>query len=128
MPATVEELRAAGFGARQSQNWGNDVLRAVAKGIKDPLVPKTGPPSPGRAYLKRLEKLKQWRKTTAAGMDVESDVVLPRSLLLALAEHGHQAVSEIMGCSPWRRQRFGDQIVEVLRGAGPHEPDVAAQN
>ncbi len=128
MPATLEELRAAGFGAKQSQNWGNDVLRAVAKGMEDPLVPRIAPPSPGRAYLKRLEKLKQWRKKTAAGMDVESDVVLPRSLLLALAERGDQAVSEIMVCSPWRWQRFGDQIVEVLRGASPQKLDAAVQS
>ena len=43
---------------------------------------------PSADYLKRLDELKDWRKKAAAGMEVESDVVLPRSLLLALADGG----------------------------------------
>jgi ribonuclease D len=65
--------------------------------------------------LRRLEKLKEWRKKAAAGMDVESDVVLPRGLLLALADRGAQDVGAIMRSSPWRLRRFGDQISAVLQ-------------
>ena len=49
-------------------------------------------------------------------MDVESDIVLPRSLVLALAERGPQDLRSIMECSPWRLERFGPQILAVLQG------------
>ena len=47
-------------------------------------------------------------------MDVESDVVLPRSFLLALAEKGPQEARSILSASPWRLEHFGDQILKVL--------------
>ena len=63
-----------------------------------------------------LDRLKSWRKKIAAEMDVELDIVLPRPLLLALAERGPQEVGRVMECSPWRLEHFGVQIVNVLGG------------
>jgi hypothetical protein len=48
-------------------------------------------------------------------MQVESDVVLPRGLLLALAAKGVPDVDAIMRSSPWRLRHFGDQISAVLQ-------------
>lgn len=114
-PREREELAALGLGERQTRQWGSDLLGAVARGLRNPLVHKARPASPTAAYLRRLEKLKEWRKKAAAGMDVESDVVLPRGLLLALADRGAQDVGAIMRSSPWRLRRFGDQISAVLQ-------------
>jgi ribonuclease D len=125
-PGTPEELQAAGLGGRQTENWGGEILQAIGRGLKAPLVPKKLSTSPSAIYVKRLEKLKQWRKKTAEGMDVESDVVLPRSMLLALAEGGSQDIHAIMSCSAWRSERFADQIADVLRAAAPPKPDASA--
>ena len=100
---------------RQARQWGNDLLKAVSRGFGSPLVQRRRPATPTSAYLKRLERLKEWRKKAAASMDVESDVVLPRSLLLALADKGLQELETIMKPSPWRLRRFGDQIAAVLQ-------------
>jgi ribonuclease D len=100
---------------RQARQWGNDLLQAVSRGLGSPLVQRRRPATPTSAYLKRLERLKEWRKKAAASMDVESDVVLPRSLLLALADKGPQELETIMKPSPWRLSRFGDQIAAVLQ-------------
>jgi len=35
--------------------------------------------------------------------------------VLALAERGPQELKSIMECSPWRLERFGTQIFEVLQ-------------
>lgn len=118
-PATLEELRNLGLGARQLEYWGGDLLAAVERGIAAPPLAATRSPSPSRAYLKRLERLKKWRKEAAAGLDVESDVVLPRGLLLALADAGSADISSIMAASPWRLAHFGDQITTVLQAPGP---------
>ncbi|HEX8993323.1 MAG TPA: HRDC domain-containing protein [Anaerolineales bacterium] len=115
-PATPEGLVEAGLNSRQVHHWGSSILKAVAQGAKKPAVRRPRIPRPDAAYLKRLEKLKDWRKKTAEKMDVESDVVLPRSLLLALAESGPRDMRRILGASPWRLEHFGDQILKVLGG------------
>lgn len=115
-PATQSALLEIGLSSRQMQNWSGQILDAVARGLKGLLVKRTRPPRPDDAVLKRLDKLKDWRKKAAAQMDVESDVVLPRPFLLALAEKGPQDIHSIMGASPWRLEHFGDQILKILGG------------
>ena len=114
-PSSVNELEVE-LTSRQIQNWGSLVLEAIQRGMQSPLVKRISPERPSDAYVKRLDKLKNWRKKIAAEMDVESDVVLPRSLMMALAECGSQEVERVMECSPWRREHFGAQIVTVLGG------------
>jgi ribonuclease D len=125
-PATAEALRSAGLGTRQIERWGKEILRAVARGTERPPVKRAASPSPGRPYLRRLERLKQWRKKSATEMGVESDVVLPRSLLLALAEGGPEALQTVMSSSPWRWQRFGEQIAHVIGAEAPEHLKVSA--
>ncbi|HTP02536.1 MAG TPA: HRDC domain-containing protein [Anaerolineales bacterium] len=115
-PSTTAELAANGLTARQVQTWGEPILHAVGQGTKRPPVKPYQTPRPNDAYLKRLDKLKDWRKKTAAKMDVESDVVLPRPLLLSLAEKGPQEAQSILRASPWRLEHFGDQVIKVLGG------------
>jgi ribonuclease D len=115
-PLRLDEFGALGLGERSIGRWGSDLVRAVARGSKKPAVHRTRQPVPSAAYLKRLAALKEWRKKAAGAMRVESDVVLPRGLLLALAEKGAQEMDTIMRASPWRLQHFGDQISSVLMG------------
>lgn len=115
-PSSPDELIGIGLTPRQAQYWGQSILDAVGRGAKGPLVKRIPPQRPEDAYLKRLDKLKAWRKKAAAEMDVESDVVLPRSLLLALAERGSEGFKAVMEGSPWRAERFGAQILKVLGG------------
>ena len=42
-PATLEELQAAGLGARQTENWGGEILEAIGRGLDGPLVQKKPP-------------------------------------------------------------------------------------
>ena len=114
-PGTSAELADLGLGARQVNQWGGDILESVRVGSVASLVERVQNKHPNGAYLKRLDKLKTWRKKAAAEMDVESDVVLPRDLLLALAEAGAKEMQSIMQVSPWRLQHFGDQISQVLQ-------------
>ncbi|HUI89574.1 MAG TPA: HRDC domain-containing protein [Anaerolineales bacterium] len=114
-PSSISELEVE-LTSKQIQNWGSQILEAIARGTKMALVKRQPPERPSSAYVKRLDKLKNWRKKVAAEMDVESDVVLPRSLLLALVEGGPEELEHVMKCSPWRLEHFGVQIAKVLGG------------
>ncbi len=113
-PSTLEELAESGLTSKQMQFWGQQFLAAVARGMKEPLVERIPAQRPDNEYLKRLDKLKDWRKKAAAEMDVESDIVLPRPFLLALAERGPQEMDSVLQSSPWRLEHFGSQILKVL--------------
>ncbi len=117
-PSTPADLLELGLGSRQLQHWGVDILGAVQRGASAPLVERVRRQRPAALYLKRLDKLKAWRKQAAAAMDVESDVVLPRGLLLALAESGPKDLRSILQVSPWRLGHFGEEINRVLQSTG----------
>ncbi len=115
-PSTLDDLAGIGLSTKQVDYWGKSVLEAVKHGTENPLVKREPPQRPNETYLKHLDKLKVWRKKVADEMNVESDVVLPKSLLLVLAEQGSEDLSSIMKNSPWRLERFGSQILHVLDG------------
>src|SRR5574340_461429 len=110
----AESLQAAGLTERQIQQWGNELISAVQRGQGNPIIRPVRQPPPSGEYLKRLDVLKEWRKKVAAGMQVESDVVLPRPLLLALAEGGVGQLHAVMSISPWRLRHFGEEISTIL--------------
>lgn len=113
-PSDSESLQTAGLTERQIQQWGAELIDAIRRGQANPMIGPVRQSPPSGAFLKRLDILKEWRKKVAAGMQVESDVVLPRALLLALAEGGVGQVQAIMSVSPWRLRHFGDQISSIL--------------
>jgi ribonuclease D len=115
-PSTPEGLAELGLTSRQVQNWGQSILEAVERGAKAPLLKRIPAQRPEDAYLKRVDQLKSWRKKVAAEMGVESDVILPKPLLTALAESGSDNMKSIMESSPWRLEHFGAQIVQILAG------------
>ncbi len=114
-PSTLAQLKEVGLSSRQLQHWGPQILEAVKRGMKSPPVKPKRQPPPDEAYLRRLDLLKSWRKKAGITMDVESDVILPRALLLALAEGGAGDLRRILECSPWRLEHFGPQILKVLQ-------------
>ncbi|GAB4399082.1 MAG: ribonuclease D [Anaerolineales bacterium] len=97
---------------------GRDLLRVVREGQQSPPIQLPPlPPRPDERYLERLEALKQWRKTTAKKIGVESDVVLPRDLLEEIARvapRSPQALANILNEVPWRNERYGTHLLRLL--------------
>lgn len=116
VPKTKKELAATGLSERQVGRWGAEVLSAVGRGAKAPLVKRKQAQRPDEAVLRRLEALKAWRKKVAAGMGVESDIILPRPYLFLLAERGGSDLKSIMAGSPSRLELYGEQILKVIGG------------
>jgi hypothetical protein len=64
-----------------------------------------------------MEKLKNWRKTRARELYVESDVILPKMYLGILSEtppHSLKELEEIMHRSPTRFQKYGAEIYGLI--------------
>ena len=118
LPGKLDELRELpGMSPNQVRRHGRRLLRAVQKGLQAPPVYPVRQPRPDEHFTERLEALRTWRKNLAAEIGVGSDVILPRDLMISLAEKGPTTpdeLAEAMEVAPWRLEHFGEQILEAL--------------
>lgn len=118
LPRSREELiHAVRLSDRQLQRHGDELLSAVQHGLRaNP--PHRPPSSPyDEALVARMEALRTWRRDKGLEWGVESDVILPRDVMQAIAERGPRSLDElavIMRDLPWRLERFGAEILKVL--------------
>ena len=118
MPTRVEQLHGLdGMSSRQIERHGRKLLAAVERGKK--AQPPVRPPRRPRDEQKeeRYETLREWRKIEAQKIDVESDVILPRDVMLQLVDANPSSLAEVEGLMrsvPWRFGQFGKNIFEVL--------------
>jgi ribonuclease D len=119
MPRKRGELnQVIGLSPKLIDRYGTALLEAVERGVVGPPAYRPASHRPSDEILWRLENLRNWRKTTARQLGVESDVVMPRDLLEKIAEQSPRSkeeLAEVMGDFPWRLNRFGRQILEVIQ-------------
>jgi ribonuclease D len=119
LPEKDVDLAALGLSSKQIHLWGSELLEAVKRGTVAPLVAREQPRRPHDATLKRVEKLKNWRKRSAEELGVESDIVLPKTYLNSLAENPPKNLKDLesmMRDSPTRFTKYGEQIMRLLGG------------
>lgn len=100
------------------ERHGEAILKTIKNGLKACPVRRPCRQKPGVEYLERLDALRTWRKKTAQGLKVESDVVLPRDVLEQIAARNpvnHNELEEMMVEIPWRFQTYGSAILETLQ-------------
>ncbi len=118
-PTTMEELKSLpGMTNHQISRHGKALLEAVQRGLQAQPVHPPRNIRPDNRFLARLEALKQWRKLKAHQLEVESDIILPRDLLNRLAAKNPKndhALSDCLADVPWRRDRYGEEILTVLK-------------
>lgn len=116
-PEQKVDLSAAGLSEKQIKLWGDQVLGAIRRGVEAPLVARKQVERKNEAALRRLEKLKAWRKSIGLEMKVESDIILPKPYLGLLSENPPKTLDELrdlMKDTPSRADRYGVQILKVL--------------
>jgi ribonuclease D len=116
-PQHKVDLSAMGLSEKQIHLWGDGVLSAVRRGVAAPLVERRHIEAKNDAFLRRLEKLKVWRKKVGLEMGVESDVILPKPYVSAIAENPPKDLDElalIMKGTPSRVKKYGAQILKVI--------------
>lgn len=119
VPEKDVDLAGIGLSAKQIRLWGSEILAAARRGVESPLITREQIRRPNEPMLRRLEKLKNWRKTLAKDMGVESDVILPKVYLNPLAENPPRTIEDlklILGDSSWRFHQYGTQILKILGG------------
>lgn len=113
-PRNRQELTESGMTPHQISRFGNVFLRAVKRGLQADLVKPTRHQRPSDAYMLRIDRLRNWRKEKAKKIGVESDIVLPRTLMEEIAKENPRNADElaaIMHKSPWRLAQYGGEIL-----------------
>lgn len=116
-PEAKVDLSAAGLSEKQIRLWGDMVFSAIRHGSEAPLVERRQTERKEDAVLKRLEKLKVWRKKVGLDLKVESDIILPKPYLATLSEHPPKDMAELkqlMKDTPARVETYGRQILKTL--------------
>jgi ribonuclease D len=116
-PDSIIGLEESGLTKVQVEKFGSQFLKAVRSGKNAPLVARTRNKRPSDSMLARLDRLKQWRKKEAGKMKVESDIILPKTLMYSIAEQGPRDMKKlgiVMKDSPWRFKHYGEEIIKVL--------------
>jgi ribonuclease D len=128
-PRTLEDLgRIPGCSPKVIQRDGDRILAAVARAERIaegelPTYPRPKKPRVAPAVQRRIEALTQWRGATAARLELDPGLVLPRRLIEQLAEQNpadQQALGHVEGLRRWRIESLGAGILAVL-AAAPRE-------
>lgn len=119
LPSSLRDLKGIKkLGEKLLQRHGKELFAAVARGGRAKALK---PPPRDRfqnGYPERVDALRQWRKAAAIKLGVESDVVLPRDLMIEIAANNpdnRQELSSIMQSTPWRLEKYGDQIQHAIK-------------
>lgn len=118
LPEKDVDLAGIGLSTKQINLWGRDILAATRRGVEAPLVKREQLKRPSDALLKRLEKLKVWRKKIAKEIEVESDIILPKMLVNSLAENPPKNLDELEAALRETPTRFGKYGAEIYRLIG----------
>jgi len=119
MPGSLMELENIhGISLKQARWIGKGLISAVQRGKKKHPPRQQKARKPDDQHLDRIKQLRLWRKTKARCLNVESDVVLPKDLLLELASENPQTqeeINKILKPVPWRLNKFGEEILHLLQ-------------
>ena len=123
-PGTPAELlQIPGIPARlrgQPEELLDLLRRAAALPESDlPKIPRSPRPVVPEAALRRVERLKAWRKQRAVDLGIDVSVVLPQRLIDRLAEAApadEAGLGGIEGLRRWRIATFGPELLVALAG------------
>jgi ribonuclease D len=93
------------------------LLEAVARGLQAAEIFRPHNHRRGDRLQSRLDLLRTWRKNIGQEARVESDVILPRDELEAIALADPQNLDELsplMAHLPWRFETYGNQILAAM--------------
>lgn len=119
MPRKRSELNNIfGLTPKLIERFGTGILDAVERGVVGPPAYRPLSQRASDDVIWRMENLRNWRKQTARELGVESDIILPREMVEAIAVNNPtslEALGAIMVDLPWRFNRFGREIFRVVK-------------
>jgi ribonuclease D len=131
-PASSEDLvRIKGVTDLIVRRMGNDLLKAIARGIKKPHGPIPRVENVPRRRMDRntehrVTLLKRWRGARAQELKLDPGVLCPNSALEAIAWREPAEADDLLGLTelkPWFVESFGAEVAEILRTAPTPDPE-----
>jgi len=125
-PRGLYDLSALGLSAQQIRLWGDEILQVLLTARSQEAETSLSPIPWDAQWVERVERLRAWRKRVAQQWGVESDIILPRTLLEALARLTPRTLDElqeVLHRSPWRFRTFGEALLQVLQEAEEVAPN-----
>ena len=119
LPTRISELDGIhGMSVGQQSRYGQAILDVVDES-RHAEFPKPPPrsPRPPDDVLNRYDRLHRWRKMRAQARGVESDVVMSRDALWAIAQSNPQTLEELIALDvmgPWRLATYGQEVLRLL--------------
>jgi ribonuclease D len=118
LPRKIEDLKGIpGLPSRLIQLYGNSLVKEVHKGMKAQ-PPRYQPRSHADSgFVQRLDQLKHWRKMTAEELHMDSDVILPRDTMEAIARAQPVSLRDlgvVMEGQTWRLKQYGNSILSAI--------------
>jgi ribonuclease D len=77
----------------------------------------------------RYDALQSWRKTRAIERGVESDIILSKEAMWAMARHppvNAADLEKVPSLGPWRRSTYGTELIRVVAEAQVEPDDLSA--
>lgn len=117
-PQTLSALRAvSGVSEWLATQSGAAILAAIAAGQRAEPPARPEQMRQDANVLARYNALREWRKNRAAARGVESDVIVPREALWAMAENPPRTLDDLANVpslGAWRRAQYGAELLDVL--------------
>jgi ribonuclease D len=122
-PRRLEQLYGVpGMSSGQVDRYGRQLLQLIEANRNAPPPPRPKrPPRLPDAIIRRYEKLQEWRKQRANRRGVESDVIISRDAMWAIAQANPptlEALAELNALGDWRFKEYGQELVALLNKSG----------
>jgi ribonuclease D len=108
-----------GMSHQQINRYGRMLLQAVERGKRAPIPhPPSRPPDLDPNVVERFSALREWRKLRAEKRGVESDVIISKEAMWAVAyklPNSLDDLTNIEGLGPWRLAAYGEELLDVMR-------------
>ena len=126
-PTSLDAMESVeGVGPGQVRRYGRDLLAAIRRGqAARPPSPPPAEPAADPQLVERYSALREWRKERAQSRGVESDVIVSREALWALAQRMPATTDDLQSIpelGAWRASRYGDDMLRVLDRFRPDPP------
>jgi ribonuclease D len=107
-----------GLSARVAERYSGAIFEALERGAmaRLPKRPDSTPRLDPQAAA-RYDILHKWRKQRALDRGVESDVIIPKESLYALAKapaHSLKDLERVPGLGPWKRNQYGEELIKLF--------------
>lgn len=119
MPVNREDFYSMGYSPiRSVERYMNPILSIIIEAKKNKNQYQVHHNHrPEWDFFKRLDAIRAWRKQKASELQVMSDIILPKDILMDITHQNPNTMAElaeIMKEIPWRYEHFGEEILTVI--------------